>query len=69
MAYSVEKDIENISRKRKKKSAKKRAGNEAFAKKKKKAKEKETWVSSLKRNVQMMLKGKNYKAPKKKKKR
>jgi hypothetical protein len=55
--YNLEKDIASLSRRgRKKKPAEK------------KTKEKENWASALKRNVQMLLKGKNYKAPKKKKK-
>ena len=57
--YSVEKDIESLG-KRHKKAASKLQG------KKKKAKPQEDWVDRLKRNVKMLLKGKKYKAPKKK---
>jgi hypothetical protein len=68
MAYSVEKDIENISRKRKKRSAKKRAGNEAFDRKKakKKAMKKEGWVARLKRTAHELIKGDKAYAKKKK---
>jgi hypothetical protein len=64
--YSLEKDIESLGKRGRKKGAKKRAANKKF--KEGKGKEKENWASKLKRNVQMLLKGSKYKAPKKKKK-
>lgn len=57
MAYSVEKDIEKLGKRHVKARAK--------LKPKKKS---EDWVSRLKRNVKMLLKGKNYKSPAMKKK-
>ena len=58
--YSLEKDIEYLGG-RHKKTAKQQQAHEAG----KPAKKKEDWVARLKRNVQMLLKGKDYKAPKK----
>jgi hypothetical protein len=67
--YNLEKDIESLGKRGRKSGAKKRAANEKFRKDKSKKDEKGNWVSNLKKNVQMMLKGKNYKVPKKKKKK
>jgi hypothetical protein len=61
MAYDIEKDIEHLG-KRHKKAAKKLKPKS----KRKVAKKKENWVERLKRKTQMLLKGKHYKAPKKK---
>jgi hypothetical protein len=71
-AYSLEDDIKSLGKRGRKKGAKKRAGNKAFREKqdaKKKKKDGGGWVGNLKRNVKMLLKGKNYKVPKNKKKR
>ncbi len=79
MAYSVEKDLEQMGRKNKasaKRGDARRAKLKAKAKpkakakakpKKKKGETKENWAQRLKRNVQMMLKGEKYKVPDKKK--
>jgi hypothetical protein len=66
MAYSIEKDIESLGKRGRKKGAKKRAANKKFREAKDKKKDKGDWVDRLKRNVKMLLKGKNYKVPKKK---
>jgi hypothetical protein len=65
--YDLEKDIESLGKRGRKKGAKKRAANKKF--KEGQVKAKENWASKLKRNVQMLLKGKNYKVPAKKKKK
>ncbi len=54
--YSLEKDIEHLGKRHEKARAKLKP-----------KKKKEDWVARLKRQVQMMLQGKHYKVPKKKK--
>ena len=66
MAYDLEKDIKSLGKRGRKKGAKKRAANKKFREDKDKKKAKGDWVDRLKRNVQMLLKGKNYKVPAKK---
>jgi len=66
MAYSVEKDLEQMD-KRKKRVAKSGRKRQDKIAEKEKAKEKENWAQKLKRSVQMILQGENYKVPKKKK--
>ena len=74
MAYSVEKDLERMGRRKKAvaKTGKKRQDRIAKEKKGKAKKAKraseETWVERLKRKTQMLLKGKDYKSPAMKKK-
>jgi len=70
MAYSVEKDLEQMDRRKKAvaKTGKKRQDKIAAKKKKAKKKPEENWATRLKTSVQMLLQGENYKAPKKKKK-
>jgi hypothetical protein len=73
MAYDLEKDIEGLGKRGRKKGAKKRAANKAFADKRKGKKKKaskktdENWVERLKRKVHELLKGDKAYANKKKK--
>jgi hypothetical protein len=59
--YNLEKDVKHLQTRRKKAAEKLQP--------KKKAKKEENWADRLKRNVQMMLKGKGYQASKDKKKK
>ncbi len=73
MAYSVEKDLENMDRKKKAiaKSGKKRQDKIAAKKKGKKKKKpaEDNWATRLKTSVQMLLKGEDYVSPAMKKKK